>query len=103
AAPPPPRRVPGGDAGARRRAALLGLRLEGGDPRRGLGGGPPRALRAPVRDRVPDGVLHVPRRLPDVLRRARGGWPPARPAGRDDGPAVDPGAPVDRGRGGGQM
>ena len=80
-------RVRRGDAGARRRAALLGLRLEGGDPRRGLGGGPPRALRAPVRDRVPDGVLHVPRRLPDVLRRARGaGGHPHDPPGVMMGP-----------------
>ena len=66
------------------------------DPRRGLGGGPPRALRAPVRDRVPDGLLHVPRRLPHVLRGARRGRRTPRPAGRDDGPAVAAGAPVDR-------
>ena len=92
-------RVRRGDAGARRRAALLGLRLEGGDPRRGLGGGPPRALRAPVGHGVPDRVLHVPRRLPDVLRRPRRGRASARPAGRHDGPALGTGAPVDRGHG----
>jgi hypothetical protein len=91
--------VPGGDAGARRRAAVLGLRLEGGDSRRRLGGGPPRTLRAPVGDGVPDRVLHVPRRLPHVLRRARGWRPSPRPARRHDGPAVDPGGPVDRGHG----
>ena len=88
-----------GDARARGRAALLGLRLEGGDPRRRLGGGPPRALRAPVRHGVPDGVLHVPGGLPDVLRRPRRGRPPARPAGRHDGPALAPGGAVDRGHG----
>src|SRR6185436_19265329 len=93
------RRVPGGDAGARRRAAVLGLRLEGGDSRRRLGGGPPRTLRAPVGDGVPDRVLHVPRRLPHVLRRAGGRRPSPRPARRHDGPAVDPGGPVDRGHG----
>ena len=57
---------------AGRHPALRGFPVEGRDPRRGVG----RRLTVPfvhaAGRRVPDGVLHVPRRVPGVLRPGAG-------------------------------
>ncbi len=75
-----------------RRVAARRLLLEGGDPGGGLDGRAPGRVLAPRRHRVPDGVLHVPRRLHRVLRAcppARRGAS-ARAAVAHARPAVDP-------------
>ena len=66
-------RLPRRHAVARGHPALRRVPLEGRDPRRRLGRRSGRAVRAADARRVPHGVLHVPRRVPGVLRpRLRG-------------------------------
>ena len=54
---------------ARGHSALRRVPVEGRDPRRRAGGRSDRAVRAADDRGVPHGVLHVPRRVPRVLRR----------------------------------
>ncbi len=56
------------NAVARGHPALRRIPVEGRDPRRGLGGRARGTVRAADAGRVPDGLLHVPRRVPGVLR-----------------------------------
>ncbi|MCK7527766.1 MAG: hypothetical protein MZV64_64220 [Ignavibacteriales bacterium] len=76
---------------------LVGLLLQGRDPRRARSpAGTARSSSAlGLARRRPDGVLHVPARLPDLLRRGpgepRGRAPRPRVAAVDDRPARRPG------------
>ncbi len=64
-------RVPRGHAVARRDPVLRRLLLEGGGAHRGVDGRPDAAVRDARHRRVPDGLLHVPRGVHRLLRRAR--------------------------------